>query len=63
MSSLYNVILLEDSLDRCGMEYVERLDFLQLDSLEVRRIKANLILYHSLIVLQGNKQPHSDRYC
>ncbi len=36
-------------LDRCGMEYVERLNFLQLDSLEVRRIKADLILYYKVI--------------
>ncbi len=31
------------------MEYVERLNFLQLDSLEVRSIKADLILYYKVI--------------
>ncbi len=31
------------------MDYVERLNFLQLDSLEVRRIKADLILYYKVI--------------
>ncbi len=36
-------------LDRRGIEYVERLNFLQLDSFEVRRIKADLILYYEVI--------------
>ncbi len=34
---------------RLTVSKLERLDFLQLDSLEVRRIKAALILYHKVI--------------
>ncbi len=34
---------------RCDMGYLDRLDILQLDSLEVRRIEADLILYFKVI--------------
>ncbi len=35
--------------DRCGMGYLDKLDQLQLDSLEVCRIKTDLILYYKVL--------------